>query len=93
MHHLTDRMAHTTAFVLPVVEHWLERFIIYFFILYMWICGTGHSVKDHSDSERKPAAATSLILLWCMYKIPAVHLRVINIACTQTGICLNFVSQ
>ena len=25
MHHLTDRIAHTTAFVTPVVDHWLER--------------------------------------------------------------------
>ena len=25
MHHSTDRIAHTTAFVTPVVEHWLER--------------------------------------------------------------------
>ena len=25
MHHFIDRMAHTTAFVTPVVEHWLER--------------------------------------------------------------------
>ena len=25
MHHPTDRIAHTTAFVKPVVEHWLER--------------------------------------------------------------------
>ena len=25
MHHLTDRITHTTAFVTPVVEHWLER--------------------------------------------------------------------
>ena len=25
MHHATDRIAHTTAFVTPVVEHWLER--------------------------------------------------------------------
>ena len=24
MHHTTDRIAHTTAFVTPVVEHWLE---------------------------------------------------------------------
>ena len=23
MHHPTDRIAHTTAFVTPVVEHWL----------------------------------------------------------------------
>ena len=25
MHTPTDRIAHTTAFVTPVVEHWLER--------------------------------------------------------------------
>ena len=25
MHHPTDKVAHTTAFVTPVVEHWLER--------------------------------------------------------------------
>ena len=25
MHHPTDRVAHTTAFVTPVVEHWLEQ--------------------------------------------------------------------
>ena len=25
MHHYTDRIAHTTAFVTPVVEHWLKR--------------------------------------------------------------------
>ena len=25
MHHATDRIAHTTAFVTPVVEHWLAH--------------------------------------------------------------------
>ena len=25
MHHLTDRITHTTAFVTPVMEHWVER--------------------------------------------------------------------
>ena len=25
MHHTTDRIIHTTAFVTPIVEHWLER--------------------------------------------------------------------
>ena len=25
MHHPTYRIAHTTTFVTPVVEHWLER--------------------------------------------------------------------
>ena len=39
MHHPTDRISHTTAFVTPVVEHWLEREIS------QWI----HPMKDRSD--------------------------------------------
>ena len=39
MHHPTDRIAHTTAFVTPVVEHWLEREIA------PWV----HPMKDRSD--------------------------------------------
>ena len=39
VHHPTDRIAHTTAFVTPVVEHWLEREIA------QWV----HPMKDRSD--------------------------------------------
>ena len=39
MHHPTDRIAHTTAFVTPVVEHWLEDEIA------QWV----HPMKDRSD--------------------------------------------
>ena len=39
MHHPTDRISHTTAFVTPVVEHWLEREIA------QWV----HLMKDRSD--------------------------------------------
>ena len=39
MHHPTDRIAHTTAFVTPVVEHWLEREIA------QWI----RPMRDRSD--------------------------------------------
>ena len=39
MHHPTDRITHTTAFVTPVVEHWLER------ELAQWV----HPMKDRSD--------------------------------------------
>ena len=39
MHHPTDRIVHTTAFVTPVVEHWLEREIA------QWV----HPTKDRSD--------------------------------------------
>ena len=39
MHHPTDRITQTMAFVTPVVEHWLEREIAH------WV----HSMKDRSD--------------------------------------------
>ena len=39
MYHPTDRIAHTTAFVAPVVEHWMEREIA------LWV----HPMKDRSD--------------------------------------------
>ena len=39
MHHPRDRITHTTAFVIPVVEHWLEREIA------QWV----HPMKDRSD--------------------------------------------
>ena len=39
MHHPTDRIAHTTAFVTPVVKHWLEREIA------QWV----NPMKDRSD--------------------------------------------
>ena len=55
MHHPTDRIAHTTVFVTPVVVNWLEREIA------QWI----HPMKDRSDdpshqSERSYRGATSL---------------------------------
>ena len=49
MHHPTDRITHTTAFVTPVMEHWLEREIA------QWV----HPMKDRSNerstSELRPA--------------------------------------
>ena len=41
MHHPTDRITHTTAFVTPVVEHWLGREIA------QWV----HPMKDRSDDS------------------------------------------
>ena len=38
MHHPTDRITHTTAFVTPVVEHWLEREIAQFFFKISSVC-------------------------------------------------------
>ena len=38
---IPDRIAHTTVFVTPVVEHWLEREIA------QWV----HPMKDRSDDK------------------------------------------
>ena len=43
MHHPTDKITHTTAFVTPVVEHWLEREIA------QWV----HPMKDRSDDPSR----------------------------------------
>ena len=51
MHHPTDRIAHTTAFVTPVVEHWLEREIA------QWV----HLMKDRSDD---PSHHERTLLPW-----------------------------
>ena len=48
MHHLTDRIAHTTAFVTPVVEHWLEREIAQ----WVHLQGSGVNVTGMLDSVK-----------------------------------------
>ena len=57
MHHPTDRIAHTTAFVTPVVEHWLEREIA------QWV----HPMKDRSDDtshQKRTLLPRSYIFNW-----------------------------
>ena len=67
MHHPTDRITHTTAFVTPVVEHWLEREIA------QWV----HPMKDRSDDpshdERTllPQSYISLLLMSRAYTCSA----------------------
>ena len=44
---IPDRIAHTTTFVTPVVEHWLEREIA------QWV----HPMKDRSDESANETGA------------------------------------
>ena len=46
IHHPTDRIAHTTAFVTPVVDHWLEREIS------QWVYPMKDRSHDPSHHER-----------------------------------------
>ena len=54
--YFTDRITHTTAFVTPVVEHWLEREIA------QWV----HPMKDRSDN---PSHHERTLYLWETNKI------------------------
>ena len=51
MHHPTDRIIHTSAFVTPVMEHWLERETA------EWV----HPMKDRSDD---PSHHEQTLLPW-----------------------------
>ena len=57
MHHPTDRITHTTAFVTPVMEHWLEREIA------QWV----HPMKDRSDD---PPHHERTLYLWATSRSP-----------------------
>ena len=59
MHHPTDRIAHTTAFVTPVVEHWLEQEIA------QWVYHMKDLSDDPSHHERTPLPRSYISLrLW-----------------------------
>ena len=63
MHHPTDRITHTTAFVTPVAEHWLEHEIA------QWV----HPMKDRSDDpshNERTLLPRSYISLPCMSQRP-----------------------
>ena len=46
MHHPTDRITHTTAFITPVVEHWLEREIAQWVHFYFACCDTAPDINS-----------------------------------------------
>ena len=64
MHHPTDRITHTTAFVTPVVEHWLEREIA------QWV----HPMKDRSDD---PSHHERTLHLWATSRSHTVEWQLI----------------
>ena len=66
MHHPTDRLAHTSAFVTPVVEHWLEREIA------QWV----HPMKDRSDD---PSHHERTLLPQSYISLPNDETRVLHL--------------
>ena len=67
----TDRIAHTTAFVTPVVEHWLEREIA------QWV----HPMKDRSDDPSHHNCECLYFLVFCyVWLRRPVSERVLSVA-------------
>ena len=92
MLHPTNRITHTTAFVIPVVEHWLEREIA------QWV----HPMKDRSDDpshhERTLLQRSYIsLLVWCVCGCRATcsvvtHVQLFAVCCdsfnhTRRGKC------
>ena len=65
MHHPTDRIAHTTAFVIPVVEHWLEREIG------QWV--------HHEGSIRRPITPRANALTTELHLVPSKIMSIIKL--------------
>ena len=76
MHHPTERMAHTTAFVTPVVDHWLEREIAQWVIL---------QIKQNFISTNKTPLKTEnvsgLKIPWGKTRTSCESLKKIVLAC------------
>ena len=81
MHHPTDRITHTTAFVTPVVEHLLEREIA------QWV----HPMSDRSDDPSHHERTLYLCATsrsWDVLKIVVVIYHVFKIIVVIVLLCL-----
>ena len=64
MHHPTDRITHTTAFVTPVVEHWLER----------EIADNGRNKQDEKRTQLK-IKISNLLICFCSFDLSCPMLK------------------
>ena len=65
MHHPADRISHTTTFVTPVVDHWLER------VLSQWV--------HHEGSIRRPNAPLANELTMDLHLAPRCDMDLVSI--------------
>ena len=81
MHHPTDRIAHTTAFVTPVVEHWMEREIA------QWV----HPMKDRSDDpshHERTLLPRSYISLPSTCELRIIRTNQVDLVCAFTVVSI-----
>ena len=77
----TDRIAHTTAFVTPVVEHWLEREIA------QWVLPMKDRSDDPSHHERTLLPQSYISLLAGLMPID-----IISVMCTEANLSIHRVN-
>ena len=71
MHHPPDRIAHTTAFVTPVVDHMLEQEIVY-----------GSTMRDRSDDPSNHVCMYIYVCIYvCMFMYVCVYMYVYMYVC------------
>ena len=68
MHHPTDRITHTTVFVIPVVQHWLENEIAQ----WVGIHHEGSIRRPISHNKSKP------------HRLPLSMLGILYVSCQET---------
>ena len=78
MHHPTDRITHTTAFVTPVVEHWLEREQLYSIKTAIWDC---YCITNLGEDYRTP----TLLCTTC-FSDKTIHLEGYGLGSRQSCI-------
>ena len=71
---IPDRITHTTAFVTPVVEHWLEREMA------QWV----HPMKDRSDD---PSHHEQTLYLWATSRSPPTSEKEYPLRRTASDLC------
>ena len=85
MHHPTDRIAHTTAFVTPVVEHWLKRNERKEQIIYAWMY-TYIQINMHACTH----TCMHTYIHACMYTYIHTYIHAYIHAYIHTYMCMHF---
>ena len=74
MHHPTDRIARTTAFVPPVVEHWLERENLKQLLGTMWTTATTFEKKRRGTKHNlQPTKRSKIIYIFYLLHLTLTY--------------------
>ena len=89
MHHPTDRIAHTTAFVTPVVEHWLKRNERKEQIIYAWMY-TYIQINMHALTHTYMHTCMHTYMHACIHTYIHTYMHACMHAHLHTYMCMHF---